>query len=261
MQSELYNPVKTLFYNFGFDGERTTRGSSVDGINFRLPSHLPYTRDFRTTDQMCPLRGCELDHCACTQVIDITDVRKGRSIDVVITNSVSYDSERVESSHPIHLHGHNFRVVKVGYPLYKKANTPLGRVYGNTTRDVTCKNTSGLACSKKFITIQRKNRGRPIPIQNVGWRDNQPPNFENKVYIEKDTVIVPFGGYVVIRFIADNPGWWFLHCHIEIHQLEGMAAVIKELNPGEVGSTSSAQSQGTKCLCICMFCIIAFTKM
>ena len=50
-----------------------------------------------------------------------------------------------------------------------------------------------------------------------------------KNFARKDTVIVPFGGYTVIRFIVDNPGWWFLHCHIEVHQLEGMAVVIKEL--------------------------------
>ncbi|XP_038052309.1 laccase-like [Patiria miniata] len=35
----------------------------------------------------------------------------------------------------------------------------------------------------------------------------------------KDTVPVPDGGYVVIRFLADNPGWWLFHCHVEIHFL------------------------------------------
>ena len=45
----------------------------------------------------------------------------------------------------------------------------------------------------------------------------------------KDTVVVPYGGYVAIRFVINNPGWWFFHCHIETHQLEGMAAVITEL--------------------------------
>jgi len=55
------------------------------------------------------------------------------------------------------------------------------------------------------------------------------PTFEltNKT-VRKDTVIVPAGGYVVINFISDNPGYWFLHCHIEVHQLEGMALIINE---------------------------------
>jgi len=50
------------------------------------------------------------------------------------------------------------------------------------------------------------------------------------MHAQKDTVtvLVPYGGYTVIRFVVDNPGWWLLHHHIEIHQLEGMAVVIKE---------------------------------
>ena len=31
-----------------------------------------------------------------------------------------------------------------------------------------------------------------------------------------------------MQFISDNPGFWFFHCHIEPHQLEGMALVINE---------------------------------
>ena len=42
--------------------------------------------------------------------------------------------------------------------------------------------------------------------------------------------MVPAGGYVVINFISDNPGWWFLHCHIEIHQLQGMAMIVNEIS-------------------------------
>lgn len=30
----------------------------------------------------------------------------------------------------------------------------------------------------------------------------------------KDTVTVPDGGYTIIRFLANNPGYWLLHCHI-----------------------------------------------
>ena len=67
---------------------------------------------------------------------------------------------------------------------------------------------------------------------NVGWKDGR-TNFGSGIQEppEKDTVIVPVGGYVVIRFRADNPGWWFLHCHIEPHQLEGMSMVVREGTP------------------------------
>ena len=43
--------------------------------------------------------------------------------------------------------------------------------------------------------------------------------------------MLPAGGYVVINFLSDNPGYWFLHCHIEVHQLEGMAIIVNETSP------------------------------
>ncbi|XP_063981172.1 uncharacterized protein LOC135164603 [Diachasmimorpha longicaudata] len=43
----------------------------------------------------------------------------------------------------------------------------------------------------------------------------------------KDTVIVPHGGYTIIRFYADNPGYWLFHCHIEFHMEMGMALIFK----------------------------------
>ena len=41
-------------------------------------------------------------------------------------------------------------------------------------------------------------------------------------------MILPAGGYVVINFLSNNPGFWFLHCHIETHQLQGMALTMNE---------------------------------
>lgn len=35
----------------------------------------------------------------------------------------------------------------------------------------------------------------------------------NKNPIHKDTVLVPNKGFVRLRFIADNPGFWLAHCH------------------------------------------------
>ena len=36
------------------------------------------------------------------------------------------------------------------------------------------------------------------------------------------------GGYVVIRFIAENPGWWHLHCHMAHHLQSGMGMMLNE---------------------------------
>ncbi|XP_039136095.1 laccase-22-like [Dioscorea cayenensis subsp. rotundata] len=47
--------------------------------------------------------------------------------------------------------------------------------------------------------------------------------------IERNTIGVPSGGWVAIRFLADNPGVWFLHCHLEVHTTWGlkMAFVVE----------------------------------
>ncbi|KAL8154079.1 hypothetical protein V2J09_011839 [Rumex salicifolius] len=40
--------------------------------------------------------------------------------------------------------------------------------------------------------------------------------------VERNTVSVPAGGWVAVRFRADNPGVWFMHCHIEVHLSWGL---------------------------------------
>ena len=44
--------------------------------------------------------------------------------------------------------------------------------------------------------------------------------------ILRDTVVVPVNSHLVVRFIANNPGMWFLHCHIDWHLVGGLALVI-----------------------------------
>ncbi|KAM0786927.1 hypothetical protein ACM66B_002349 [Microbotryomycetes sp. NB124-2] len=45
----------------------------------------------------------------------------------------------------------------------------------------------------------------------------------------RDVVIVPGeGGAVNIQFVADNPGAWIFHCHIDWHMTAGLAAVFIE---------------------------------
>lgn len=51
-------------------------------------------------------------------------------------------------------------------------------------------------------------------------------NLANPPY--SDVVIVAVGGHVVLRFTANNPGIWLLHCHNIGHLLGGMGAVLFE---------------------------------
>ncbi|KAH9316132.1 hypothetical protein KI387_024759, partial [Taxus chinensis] len=47
-----------------------------------------------------------------------------------------------------------------------------------------------------------------------------------------NTIGVPVGGWAAVRFTADNPGVWFMHCHLEIHSSWGLstAFIVKNGN-------------------------------
>ncbi|CAL4125286.1 unnamed protein product, partial [Meganyctiphanes norvegica] len=61
-------------------------------------------------------------------------------------------------------------------------------------------------------------------IQEMDRRGEIERNFNHPP--RKDTVTVPDGGYTVIRFIADNPGYWLFHCHISFHVEVGMGLIF-----------------------------------
>ncbi|XP_022950756.1 laccase-4-like [Cucurbita moschata] len=51
---------------------------------------------------------------------------------------------------------------------------------------------------------------------------NDPKSFNLIDPVERNTVGVPSGGWTAIRFRADNPGVWFMHCHLEVHTTWGL---------------------------------------
>uniref|UniRef100_J3N7W3 Laccase n=1 Tax=Oryza brachyantha TaxID=4533 RepID=J3N7W3_ORYBR len=44
---------------------------------------------------------------------------------------------------------------------------------------------------------------------------------------ERNTVAVPAGGWAVIRFVANNPGMWIMHCHFDAHLPIGLAMGLR----------------------------------
>lgn len=46
--------------------------------------------------------------------------------------------------------------------------------------------------------------------------------------VRRDTVVVNTQSWLVLRFITNNPGVWFFHCHINWHLQSGLAATIIE---------------------------------
>ena len=196
----------TWFFNFGFDSQEFT--STINGRNFILPSVSLQTEKNKLDmieSQRCKdvEDECTGTQCQCIHIIDIDKNFYGKTVRFVLS---SLNTSRNNAfAHPVHLHGHSFHVIKIGY----------GQYYPNGSLDTPSSDLECEAPCKRAPT----------------WTGGQTPSdlqITDKT-LRKDTVIVPAGGYVVIDFIANSPGYWFLHCHIESHQLEGMALVINEV--------------------------------
>nr|XP_039255962.1 laccase-2-like [Styela clava] len=84
-----------------------------------------------------------------------------------------------------------------------------------------------------FAVVAMRRIGKQISseeIREIHGNGSIEYNF-NAIY--KDSVIVSDGGYTVVRFLADNPGVWSLHCHLALHLKMGMELVIRVGSSGE----------------------------
>ncbi|CAH1432230.1 unnamed protein product [Lactuca virosa] len=54
---------------------------------------------------------------------------------------------------------------------------------------------------------------------------------------QRNTIGVPVGGWVVMRFRANNPGVWIMHCHLDVHLGLGFATAFVVENGGTEDST------------------------
>ncbi|KAI6145124.1 laccase [Pisolithus tinctorius] len=99
--------------------------------------------------------------------------------------------------------------------------------------------------------------GGPHPMHLHGHRfwvirsaGNSSYNFDHPVM--RDTVSMGTqGDNVTIRFVTDNPGPWFFHCHIDWHLHHGFAVVMAE-SPSEAAiEQGNAVPQDWKSLCPC----------
>lgn len=93
-------------------------------------------------------------------------------------------------SHPFHLHGHNFQVL-TRYPSY----------------------------GADFF-----ERADGDPVSYDPSNHSAFPEYPAR----RDVLVLPPEGYFVIRFVADNPGVWIFHCHIDWHLAQGLGMVFIE---------------------------------
>ncbi|MCO5546913.1 hypothetical protein L7F22_000351 [Adiantum nelumboides] len=66
------------------------------------------------------------------------------------------------------------------------------------------------------------------------------PNFNLVDPPSRNTVGVPSGGWAAVRFKANNPGMWFMHCHFDIHTSWGMSMAFLVKNGKGIEETLPA---------------------
>ncbi|XP_048577660.1 LOW QUALITY PROTEIN: L-ascorbate oxidase [Nematostella vectensis] len=167
-------------------------GSSVNARRFISP-RAPLFQDPDTWGLTDCAKACSDEGCWCTHVVELPP---GKTIHLVLN---SYNNAKSA----VHVHGHSFQVLKIGYPMQ---NETTGQILG-INPDITCDND--------FCSRQRWSAGQPKDL-----------NFDNPPL--KDTVVVPSFGYTVVRLSKENPGYWFVHCHVGNHMTEGMALILNE---------------------------------
>lgn len=94
-------------------------------------------------------------------------------------------------SHAFHMHGHNFQLIN-RFPAY----------------------------GKHFFDYEDSDDPVTYDPSNHTAFPGTPAR--------RDTFVVPPQGYFVIRFVADNPGVWMFHCHVDWHLMQGLALTLVE---------------------------------
>ncbi|XVF46550.1 hypothetical protein PTKIN_Ptkin03bG0036000 [Pterospermum kingtungense] len=92
----------------------------------------------------------------------------------------------------------------------------------NTSVQVVLQDTSILGAESHPLHLHGYNFY--VVGQGFGSFDpnNDPAKFNLVDPVERNTIGVPSGGWVAIRFQADNPGVWLMHCHFDVHLSWGL---------------------------------------
>ncbi|CAK9133892.1 unnamed protein product [Ilex paraguariensis] len=100
--------------------------------------------------------------------------------------------------------------------------TKVYRLSYNSTVQLVLQDTGMIAPENHPIHLHGFNFfgvGRGVGNYNP---KKDPKKFNLVDPVERNTIGVPSGGWVAIRFRADNPGVWFMHCHLEVHTTWGL---------------------------------------
>uniref|UniRef100_A0A0E0A093 Laccase n=1 Tax=Oryza glumipatula TaxID=40148 RepID=A0A0E0A093_9ORYZ len=93
----------------------------------------------------------------------------------------------------------------------------------NTTVEVVLQDTSILGAESHPLHLH----GYDFYVVGTGFGNYDASNDTAKYNlvdpVQRNTISVPTAGWVAIRFVADNPGVWIMHCHLDVHLSWGLS--------------------------------------
>lgn len=125
----------------------------------------------------------------------------------------------------------NYDIYRVANNTNATSSNAIYRLKFNTTVDIILQNANTLTANTSE-THPWHLHGHDFWVLGYGTgkfdADNDLKKYNLVNPIKKNTVAVHPYGWTALRFVADNPGVWFFHCHIEPHLYMGMGVVFEE---------------------------------
>jgi len=121
--------------------------------------------------------------------------------------------------------------------IFAPKSTKVKKLKYNSVVEVVLQNTAFLAVENHPIHLHGFNFY--VLAQGFGNYDavNDPKKFNLVNPQMRNTIAVPVGGWAVIRFKANNPGIWLMHCHLDVHLPWGLATAFEVENGPTPSST------------------------
>ncbi|KAK2657728.1 hypothetical protein Ddye_010780 [Dipteronia dyeriana] len=116
--------------------------------------------------------------------------------------------------------------------LFAPKSTSVKKLKFNATVEMVLQNTALIAIENHPMHLHGFN----FHVLAQGFGNYNPKRDIKKYNLvnpqRRNTIAVPVGGWAVIRFQANNPGVWFMHCHLDVHMPWGLAtAFVVENGP------------------------------
>ncbi|TPX68309.1 hypothetical protein CcCBS67573_g07214 [Chytriomyces confervae] len=235
----------TVLYEFNFETRATDLYQKAYNTLHTLSTNNTWTPLFTSSFQapkMEPLlvsahdlgHGWNPDPAASTIFL-----ARNQVVDVMIRNNDP-------GEHPFHIHGHDFWILSTGVtnsvskipralsslnPVRRDVVTVAACPHDLVTSACLPANATVDAATSKYHVFSETVEGTPYPV----------PSGQDDVWF----------GYAVIRFVANNPGVWLMHCHITFHLEAGLGITFVESmydiqqleKPGVVAQTCGEAQQ------------------